>query len=83
MRLGLDQLIDARLLPLVGEAREYNATTGAKESMSEPGPSTPEAMREMRAGQTERPAPHGPPPLEMLAEAAGRQVPVRILEPPG
>jgi acetyl esterase/lipase len=40
-------------------------------------------MREMRAGLGERPVPHGPPPIEVLAEAGGRRVPVRILEPPG
>jgi acetyl esterase len=76
-------LVDARLLPLLAEAREFYAATGMKEAMSAPGPSTAEEMREMRAGLVERPVPHGPPPVELLAEADGRQVPVRILEPPG
>jgi acetyl esterase/lipase len=68
---------------LVEEAREYYAATGMKDAMSAPGPSTAEEMRRLRAGLAERPAPHGPPPLEVLAEARGWQVPVRILEPPG
>jgi acetyl esterase len=79
----MDSLIDPRLLPLLEDAREFYAETGMDKAMSEPGPATPEAMREMRAGLVERPAPHGPPPVELLAEADGRQVPVRILEPPG
>jgi acetyl esterase len=83
MRLDLDRLIDARLLPLSEEAREFYAATGMRETMSAPGPSTAEEMREMRAGLVERPVPHGPRPVELLAEADGRQVPVRILEPPG
>jgi acetyl esterase/lipase len=51
--------------------------------MSEPGPGTVEEMREMRAGLPDRPAGDGPPAIETIAEAAGRRVPVRILEPPG
>jgi acetyl esterase len=82
MRVGLDSLIDARLLPLLEDAREFYAETGLKEAMSEPGPSTVEEMREMRAGLPERPAGDGPPAVEAIAEADGRQVPVRILEPP-
>lgn len=83
MRIGLDNLIDERLLPLVEEQREYNAATGAVETMSAPGPSNPAEVREMRAGLPDRPAEHGPEPLEEVAEAGGFRVPVRILEPPG
>jgi acetyl esterase len=83
MRVGLDNLVDGRLLALVEEAREYNAATGAKETMSAPGPSSPAEVREMRAVAPDRPAPHGPPPVEEIAEGAGLSVPVRILEPPG
>jgi acetyl esterase len=83
MELGLDRLIDQRLLAFVEEAREFDAATGMKAAMSKSGPSTPEEIREMRAGLAERPVPHGPAPLEVLAEAGGGQVPVRILEPPG
>ena len=83
MRVGLDSLIDERLLAFVEDARRYNAATGVKETMSAPGPSNPEEMREMRAGLPDRPVEHGPEPLEVVAEAAGLRVPVRILEPPG
>jgi acetyl esterase/lipase len=83
MRVGLDSLIDARLLPLLEEARAFYAETGMDKAMAAPGPSTPEEMYKQRAGLAERPVPHGPPPVELLAEASGRQVPVRILEPPG
>lgn len=82
MRLGLDSLIDERLLAFVEEAREFYAATGMKEAMAAPGPSTPEEMRELRAGLVERPAPHGPAPVEAVVGAGGREVPVRILEPP-
>ena len=79
----MDSLVDPKLLALLEEAREFYAETGMDKVMSEPGPATPEAMREMRAGLADRPVTHGPPPVEMLAEADGRQVPVRVLEPPG
>jgi acetyl esterase/lipase len=83
VRLGLDNLIDARLLALVEDARAHNAATGAVATMSEPGPSNPEEVREMRPGLPDRPAPPGPPALEVVAAAMGRKVPVRILKPPG
>ena len=82
MRVGLDNLIDERLPALAAGQREYNAATGAKEAMSAPGPSTPAEVREMRAALPDRPAGHGPPPVDLVAEAAGMRVPVRILEPP-
>lgn len=83
MRVGLDNLIDERLLAFVEDARAYNAATGAKETMSAPGPSNPEEVREMRAGLADRPVEHGPEPVDVVVEAAGLRVPVRILEPPG
>jgi acetyl esterase/lipase len=83
MRVGLDNLVDERLLAFLEEAREFHAATGMNEAMAAPGPGTSEEMLAMRAGLAERPVPHGPPPVEVLAETGGRQVPVRILEPPG
>jgi acetyl esterase/lipase len=83
MRVGLDNLVDERLLAFLEEAREFHAATGMNEAMAAPGPGTSEEMLAMRAGLAERPVPHGPPPVEVLAEAGGRLVPVRILEPPG
>jgi acetyl esterase/lipase len=83
VRVGLDNLIDEKLLALVEGQRAYNAATGAVETMSAPGPSNPEEVREMRAGLADRPAEHGPAPVDLVAEAAGLRVPVRVLEPPG
>lgn len=83
MKVGLDSLVDAKLLPLIEEARAYNATTGVLEAMSALGPRTVEEMRVMRDGQPDRPSPHGPPPVHEVVDAGGRQVPVRILEPSG
>jgi acetyl esterase/lipase len=83
MRVGLDNLIDERLRPFVAEQQEFNRATGAKETMSAPGPSNFEEVRRMRAGLEDRPAGHGPEPIDEVVEAAGLKVPVRILEPPG
>lgn len=83
MRVGLDNLVDERLLAFVEDARAYNAATGVVETMSAPGPGNLAEIREMRAGRPDRPADHGPEPVDAVAEAAGLRVPVRILEPPG
>jgi acetyl esterase/lipase len=42
---------------------------------------TPEGLRGMRESLSHRPVPHGPQPEEVIAEAGGRQVPVRVLRP--
>jgi acetyl esterase len=81
VRVGLDSLIDAKLLPLVEEARAFNQESGMLEVMSAPGPRTPEEMQAMRDGQEDRPAAYGPEPVDELVEADGRRVPVRILMP--
>jgi acetyl esterase len=83
MRIGLEQLIDPRLLAFVEEAQEYDRRTGFTATMSAPGPGSVEEMRELRETLSERPVPHGPAPEEVVARAAGREVPVRILMPPG
>jgi acetyl esterase len=81
VRVGLDGLIDAKLLPLVEEARAFNEESGMLEIMSAPGPRTPEEMRAMRNGQEDRPAAYGPEPVDEVVEADGRTVAVRILMP--
>jgi acetyl esterase len=83
MRVGLDSLIDPRLAAFVEEAREFDLATGMKATMSAPGPVSLEEIREARAGLADRPPGAGPPAREVLAEAEGRQVPVRVLEPRG
>jgi acetyl esterase/lipase len=82
VRIGREQLIDERLEAFVAEAREFNA---GKEAMTRgeeaPDPRTPEGLEAHRTGLSNRPAPEGPPAVEMIAEAGGRQVPVRVTMP--
>lgn len=82
MRVGLDNLIDGRLEAFVEEARRFNA---GKEAMTRgeegPDPRTPEGLEAHRTGLSKRPTPEGPPAVEMIAEAGGRQVPVRVTMP--
>lgn len=82
MRVGLDNLVDPRLAAFVEEARELHAAAaGAKNLFQEVDLSTPEGLEAHRTGLSRRPAVEGPPAIEALAEAQGRQVPVRITEP--
>jgi acetyl esterase/lipase len=46
-----------------------------------PDPRTPEGLAAHRTGLSERPTAEGPAAVEMVAEAAGRQVPVRVTMP--
>jgi acetyl esterase/lipase len=82
VKVGLENLIDGRLSGFVAEAREFNAVAEeAARQRPEVDPSTPEGLEAHRAGLTRRPDPEGPPPVEIVAEAGGRGVPVRITEP--
>lgn len=82
MRVGLDSLIDPRLAAFVEEARDFNAAAaGAKNTYAEVDPSTPEGLEAHRTGLSQRPTPEGPPAEEVLAEAGGRGVPVRVTNP--
>lgn len=81
MRVGLEQLIDGRLAAFQAEAREFNAGKKAMEQGEAPDPRTPEGLEAQRTGLAERPAPEGPPAEEVIAEAGGRQVPVRVTLP--
>jgi acetyl esterase/lipase len=82
MRVGLDSLIDPRLAAFVAEAREFNAAgAGAENTHAEVDPSTPEGLEAHRTGLSQRPTPEGPPAEDVVAEASGRQVPVRVTNP--
>lgn len=84
MEVGLEQLVDPRLAAFVPEAREFNAAAaGARNTHAEVDPSTPEGLEAHRAGLSKRPTPDGPPAEEVIAEAGGRQVPVRVTNPQG
>ena len=69
----------------VVEARKFNAAAaGAKNTFTEVDPSTPEGLEAHRTGLSVRPTPDGPAAEELVAEASGRQVPVRVTNaPPG
>jgi acetyl esterase len=82
MEVGLQELIDPKVGAFVEEAREFNAAAAAaKNTFTEVDPSTPEGLEAHRTGLSVRPTPDGPPPEEVIAEAGGRQVPVRVTNP--
>jgi acetyl esterase len=82
MRVGLEQLIDPKLAAYVEEAREFGAAAaGAKNIYTEVDPSTPEGLEAHRTGLSVRPTPEGPPAEEVVAEADGHRVPVRVTHP--
>jgi acetyl esterase len=82
MKVGLEQLIDPKLAAYVEEAREFNAAAAAaKNTFTEVDPSKPEGLEAHRTGLSTRPTPDGPPAEEVIAEAGGRQVPVRVTNP--
>lgn len=84
VEVGLDSLIDGRLGAFVEEAREFNAKAAAmKRGQPELDPRTPEGLEAHRTGLSKRPAADGPPAVEMVAEAEGRSVPVRVTLPQG
>lgn len=82
MKVGLESLIAPELGQYLDEVRGFNAAAAARGGYwAEPDVLTPEGLREAREGLSERPAASGPAPVELIAEAEGRQVPVRVLEP--
>lgn len=84
MEVGLEALVDPKLAAYVEEAREFNAAAAAAENIyTEVDPSTPEGLEAHRTGLSTRPTPDGPPPEEIVAEAGGHQVPVRVTMPQG
>jgi acetyl esterase/lipase len=82
MKVGLESLIAPELAQYLDEVREFNAAAEARGGYwAEPDVLTPEGLREAREGLSERPAVTGPAPIELVAEAEGRQVPVWVTEP--
>lgn len=84
MDIGLDSLIAPELAPFVAEAREFRENW---RKLQDEGPdwdlTTVEGLQAMRTSLVPRPATSGPPAVDHVAEAAGRQVPVRITVPEG
>jgi acetyl esterase/lipase len=82
MEVSLEALVDPKLAAYVEEAREFNtAAAGADSIYTEVDPSTPEGLEAHRKGLSTRPTPDGPPPEEVVAEASGHRVPVRVTTP--
>ncbi|MBS1886929.1 MAG: alpha/beta hydrolase [Actinobacteria bacterium] len=82
MQIGMDSLVDPRLTAFVEEAREFNAAAaGAESPIQAVDPRSPGGLEAHRTGLSTRPAPDGPPAEELVAEAGGRQVPVRVMTP--
>lgn len=75
MRFGLENLIDGQLATHVEESRAFNAATVARR-----GPSSPDELEAMRVARATLPV-DGAQALQLVAEAAGRQVPVRVFVP--
>ena len=75
MKLGLADLIDPRLLPLVEASRAFYANRAASR-----GPSNWEELRAVRANLAP-PAPSQPPAVEERIAVDGRSVPLRIHVP--
>lgn len=81
MKVGLDQLIDDELWAYVEEIQEFRAAVAARTAAQpQPDLTTPEGLQEARQGLTRR-DPISPPPAEVLAEARGRAVPIRVIAP--
>ena len=78
MKLGLQTLIDDRLGAFASESREFNAASSVS---GETGPTTVAELRQARARLAPAPRAPGPPPIAEVADAAGREVPIRVLTP--
>lgn len=75
MKLGITNLIDPHLLPLVEASRAFYANRVAGR-----GPRSWEELRAVRADRA-APAPSQPPAVEEVVAAGGRSVPLRIHTP--
>lgn len=72
MKLGLSQLFDPRLIPLVASTREFYAKRGMRR-----GPNSWNELQSMRDA-AKPPAPSSPPALVEMVGRGDRTVPVRI-----
>jgi acetyl esterase/lipase len=89
MQVGVKEgLIDAELVTYVEESRAfYSARAASRGTDSQPDPSTPEGLQQVRALEEARAkdavsaTSPGPPVVEALAQVDGRRVLVRIIAP--
>jgi acetyl esterase/lipase len=81
MEFGLRHLSDEDLTDYVEESRRFNAARAAAAGdRPRPDPTTPEGLQQAR-DRTASVDPLGRPMVERLAQAGGRQVPVRVIAP--
>jgi acetyl esterase/lipase len=82
MEVGLKRLIDEELAAYVEESRKFNAALKSPTGdQAQPDLTTPEGLQKARDKLTSSSAQPGPTVVERLAEAGGRQVPVRTIVP--
>src|ERR1017187_9328601 len=80
MELGLTHLIDWGSAAHVEESRTFNAAAqAAAGDQPQPDPATPDGLQQARTMLTSRPP--EPRAVERIADADGREVPVRIITP--
>jgi acetyl esterase/lipase len=81
MEVGLTHLIDKGTAAHLEESRTFNAAVQAAAAgdQAQPDPSTPEGLQEARSMLTHRPP--DPRASDRIANAGGRQVPVRVTTP--
>src|SRR3984957_11914022 len=80
MELGLTPLIDQRSAAPAGASRTFTAAAqAAAGDQPQPDPATPEGLQQARTMLTSRPP--EPRAVERIAQADGREVPVRIITP--
>ena len=80
MEVGLAHLIDKGTAAHLEESRTFNAAVQATaDDQAQPDPSTPKGLQEARSMLTSRPP--DPRAIDRIANAGGRQVPVRVITP--
>jgi len=81
MEVGLTHLIDKGTAAHLEESRTFNAVVqaAAANDQAQPDLSTPGGLQEARSMLTSRPS--DPRAIDRIADAGGRQVPVRVITP--
>jgi len=80
MEVGLTHLIGKGTAAHLEESRTFNAAVqAAAGDQAQPDPSTPKGLQEARSMLTRRPP--DPRAIDRIANAGGRQVPVRVITP--
>lgn len=82
MQIGLKQLIEPRLIPLVNESKQFNETRkAAAQGKKQPDLTTSVGLQEARNARKIPNTLLDRQVVESMAEAEGREVPIRIIQP--